>query len=241
MGGFFGVISKRDAMSDVFFGVDYHSHLGTKRAGLAAYDSVIGLQRKIHNIENTPFRTKFEHVFDDMSGNSAIGCISDSDPQPLLIRSKLGTYAICVIGIINNYNTLIDQYLNFSGGHFDAMTGGKVNATELVAALISQQSNFLDGVKFVQNAIEGTANILILTNDGTMIVARDKVGRLPVLVGKNEDGYCVSFESFAYKKLGYDDYKELGPGEIVKITADSYKQLCVPLVLLRLFYFQLRR
>lgn len=228
MGGFFGVTSKRDAMSDVFFGVDYHSHLGTKRAGLAAYDSVIGLQRKIHNIENTPFRTKFEHVFDEMSGNSAIGCISDSDPQPLLIRSKLGTYAICVIGIINNYNTLIDQYLNFSGGHFDAMTGGKVNATELVAALISQQSNFLDGVKFVQNAIEGTANILILTNDGTMIVARDKVGRLPVLVGKNEDGYCVSFESFAYKKLGYDDYKELGPGEIVEITADSYKQLAEP-------------
>ena len=228
MGGFFGVTSKRDVMSDVFFGVDYHSHLGTKRAGLAAYDSVIGLQRKIHNIENTPFRTKFEHVFEDMSGNSAIGCISDSDPQPLLIRSRLGTYAICVIGAINNYNTLIDQYLNFSGGHFDAMTGGKVNATELVAALISQQSNFLDGVKFVQNAVEGTANILILASDGTLIVARDKMGRLPILVGKNEDGYCVSFESFAYKKLGYEYFTELGPGEIVEITADSYTQLAPP-------------
>ncbi len=228
MGGFFGVASKRSCMSDVFFGVDYHSHLGTKRAGLAAYDSEIGLQRKIHNIENTPFRTKFEHIFDDMSGTSAIGCISDSDPQPLLIRSRLGTYAICVIGIINNYDTLIDQYLNFSGGHFDAMTGGKVNATELVAALLSQQSNFLDGVRFVQNAIEGTASILILKSDGSIIAARDKLGRLPVLIGKSEDGHCVSFESFAYKKLGYDDYKELGPGEIVEITADSIVQLQEP-------------
>ena len=228
MGGFFGVTSKRDAMSDVYFGVDYHSHLGTKRAGLDAYDTTIGLQRKIHNIENAPFRTKFEHIFDEMMGTSAIGCISDSDPQPLLIRSRLGTYAICVIGVINNYDTLINQYLNFSGGHFDAMTGGKVNSTELVAALISQQSNFLDGVKFVQNAVEGTANILILKNDGSMIAARDKLGRLPVLVGKGEDGYCVSFESFAYKKLGYDDYKELGPGEIVEITADGVTQLAEP-------------
>ena len=183
MGGFFGVASKRDSMTDVFFGVDYHSHLGTKRAGLAAYDPTIGLPRKIHNIENTPFRTKFEHIFDEMKGVSAIGCISDSDPQPLLIRSKLGTYAICMIGVINNYSSLIDQYLNFSGGHFDAMTGGKVNSTELVAALISQQSNFLDGIKFVQNAIEGTASILILKSDGSIIAARDKVGRLPMLIG----------------------------------------------------------
>ena len=228
MGGFFGVASKRDCMTDVFFGVDYHSHLGTRRAGLAAYDSTIGLQRKIHNIENSPFRTKFEHIFDDMKGTSAIGCISDSDPQPLLIRSKLGTYAICVTGAINNYNTLIDQYLNFSGGHFDAMTGGKVNSTELVAALISQQSNFLDGIKFVQSAIEGTSSILILKSDGTIIAARDKMGRLPMLVGKGEDGYCVSFESFAYKKLGYDDFKELGPGEIVEISADGMKQLAEP-------------
>lgn len=228
MGGFFGVTSKRDCMADVFFGVDYHSHLGTRRAGIAAYDAAIGLQRKIHNIENSPFRTKFEHIFDDMSGVSAIGCISDSEPQPLLIRSKLGTYAICVIGLIKNYESLIDQYLNFSGGHFDAMTGGKVNTTELVAALISQQSNFLDGIKFVQNAIEGTANILILKSDGAIIVARDKVGRLPVLIGRAEDGYCVSFESFAYKKLDYTDYMELGPGEIVEVTADGVTQLAEP-------------
>lgn len=228
MGGFFGVATKRDCMTDVFFGVDYHSHLGTRRAGLAAYDPAIGLQRKIHNIENSPFRTKFEHIFDDMKGVSAIGCISDSDPQPLLIRSKLGTYAICVIGAINNYDTLIDQYLNFSGGHFDAMTGGKVNSTELVAALISQQSNFLDGIKFVQNSIEGTASILILKSDGAIIAARDKLGRLPMLIGKGEDGYCVSFESFAYKKLDYEDYKELGPGEILEITADGVTQLQKP-------------
>ena len=228
MGGFFGVATKRDCMTDVFFGVDYHSHLGTRRAGLAAYDPAIGLQRKIHNIENSPFRTKFEHIFDDMKGVSAIGCISDSDPQPLLIRSKLGTYAICVIGAINNYDTLIDQYLNFSGGHFDAMTGGKVNSTELVAALISQQSNFLDGIKFVQNSIEGTASILILKSDGAIIAARDKLGRLPMLIGKGEDGYCVSFESFAYKKLDFEDYKELGPGEILEITADGVTQLQKP-------------
>ena len=228
MGGFFGVATKRDCMTDVFFGVDYHSHLGTRRAGLAAYDPAIGLQRKIHNIENSPFRTKFEHIFDDMKGVSAIGCISDSDPQPLLIRSKLGTYAICVIGAINNYDTLIDQYLNFSGGHFDAMTGGKVNSTELVAALISQQSNFLDGIKFVQNSIEGTASILILKSDGAIIAARDKLGRLPMLIGKGEDGYCVSFESFAYKKLDYEDYKELGPGEILEITAEGVTQLQKP-------------
>lgn len=228
MGGFFGVASKRDSMADVFFGVDYHSHLGTRRAGLAAYDPEIGLQRKIHNIENSPFRTKFEHIFDEMKGVSTIGCISDSDPQPLLIRSKLGTYAICVIGAINNYDTLIDQYLNFSGGHFDAMTGGKVNSTELVAALISQQSNFLDGIKFVQAAVDGTASILILKSDGSIIAARDKLGRLPMLIGKGEDGYCVSFESFAYKKLDYVDYKELGPGEIVEITADGMTQLAKP-------------
>jgi len=228
MGGFFGVASKRDSMADVFFGVDYHSHLGTRRAGLAAYDPEIGLQRKIHNIENSPFRTKFEHIFDEMKGVSAIGCISDSDPQPLLIRSKLGTYAICVIGAINNYDSLIDQYLNFSGGHFDAMTGGKVNSTELVAALISQQSNFLDGIKFVQAAVDGTASILILKSDGSIIAARDKLGRLPMIVGQGEDGYCVSFESFAYKKLDYVDYKELGPGEIVEITADNVTQLSEP-------------
>ena len=221
MGGFFGTISRRDALSDVYFGTDYHSHLGTRRGGIAAYDNVLGLQREIHNIENTPFRTKFEDIFSEMKGNSAIGCISDSDPQPLLIRSNIGTYAICFIGMINNAKELIEQFLSFSGGHFGVMTGGKVNSVELVAALINQKSEFTDGIKFAQSVIDGSASILILKNDGAIIAARDKMGRLPILIGKNSEGYCVSFESFAYKKLGYEDELELGPGEIVELTPDK--------------------
>ena len=228
MGGFFGVASKEDCMLDVFFGVDYHSHLGTRRGGLAAYDKNIGLQREIHNIENSPFRTKFENIFDEMSGTSAIGCISDSDPQPLLIRSKLGTYAICIVGRINNTEELIESYFEKSGGHFDAMTGGKINSTELVAALINQRDTFAEGIKFAQEAIDGSASVLILKDGGNIIAARDKVGRIPVLIGKGEDGYCASFESFAYKKLGYEDEKELGPGEIVELTPDSMTQLNPP-------------
>ncbi len=228
MGGFFGIASHCDCMTDVFFGIDYHSHLGTRRGGMAAYDKEIGLQRTIHNIENAPFRTKFQHIFDEMQGTSAIGCISDSDPQPLLIRGRMGTFAISTVGIINNADALIDQYLTFSGGHFDAMTGGKVNATELVAALISQQSNFVEGIKFVQQVVEGTANILILTDGGKLIAARDKLGRIPVQIGKNEDGYCASFEQFAYTKLGYEHVKELGPGEIVELTPDTMTQLAAP-------------
>ena len=213
---------------EVFFGVDYHSHLGTRRGGMAAYDKEIGLQRKIHNIENAPFRTKFEHIFSEMEGTSVIGCISDSDPQPMLIRSNLGTYAICTVGIINNADALIDRYLSFSGGHFDAMTGGRVNTTELVAALIDQKSSFADGIRFAQNAIEGTANILILKDNGNIIVARDRLGRIPVQIGKNEDGYCASFEEFAFTKLGYEKVCELGPGEIVELSPDKMTQLAAP-------------
>lgn len=228
MGGFFGAVCKGDAIEDVFFGTDYHSHLGTRRAGMAAYDKEIGLQREIHNIQNSPFRTKFEHVFEEMQGTSAIGVISDYDPQPLLIRSNLGTYSICTIGIVNNAKSLIDNFLSYSGGHFDAMTGGNVNGTELVAALINQKSNFVDGIKFAQKQIDGTASILILKDDGSIIAARDRLGRIPVVIGKSDYGYCVSFEAFAYKKLGYSDVKELGPGEIVQITADEMIQLEKP-------------
>ena len=228
MGGFFGAALKGDCMVDVFFGVDYHSHLGTRRGGLAAYDDETGLQREIHNIENSPFRTKFENIFDEMKGRSAIGCISDTDPQPLLIRSSLGTYAICTVGRINNAEALIDNYLSCSGGHFDAMTGGKINSTELTAALINQKSDFTEGIKFAQEQIDGSASILILKDDGSIIAARDKMGRIPVLIGKSEEGCCVSFESFAYKKLGYEDEMELGPGEIVEISADGVKQLAAP-------------
>ncbi len=229
MGGFFGIASKKDCMLDVFFGVDYHSHLGTRRGGMAAWDEEIGLQRKIHNICNAPFRTKFEHIFEEMKGTSAIGCISDQDPQPLLIRSNLGTYAICMTGVINNADELIDQFLSFSGGHFDSMTGGKINQTELLSALINQKSNFTDGIRFAQKSIQGTASILILTDKGSLIVARDRMGRLPVAIGKNEDGYAAAFESFAYHKTGYEDVCELGPGEIVELTAEGMLRLSPPL------------
>ena len=228
MGGFFGITSQKDCMADVFFGTDYHSHLGTRRGGMAAFDPEIGLQRKIHSIENAPFRTKFEHIFDEMQGRAAIGCISDSEPQPLLIRSNHGTYAICMVGRINNDDALIHQYLSFSGGHFDAKTGGKVNAVDLLAALIDQKTSFADGIRFAQNAIDGSASILILQEDGSLIAARDRLGRLPVTIGKREDGYAVSFESFAYEKLGFVFEKELGPGEIVALTPQSMTQLLPP-------------
>ena len=227
MGGFFGAVSKSDALGDVFFGTDYHSHLGSRRAGMAAYDTEKGLQREIHNIENTPFRTKFSDVFDEMQGTSAIGCISDYDPQPLLIRSKLGAYAISIVGRINNSDELIEKYLS-GGGYFSAMTGGKVNSVELVSALINQKNDFVEGIKFAQSVIDGSASILIMKDNGQLIAARDIVGRTPVLIGKSEDGYCVSFESFAYLKLGYEPEKELGPGEIVELTSDSVTQLNPP-------------
>lgn len=224
MGGFFGITSKKECLSDVFFGTDYHSHLGTRRGGIAVYDAEKGIQREIHNIENSPFRTKFEKIFDEMSGTSAIGCISDSDPQPLLIRSKLGDYAICSVGIINNENELVEEYLA-KKGHFEMMTNGRINNNELIASLMSLKPNFEEGIKFVHDSIKGTASILILKADGSIITARDKMGRLPVRIGKSKDGYCVSFESFAYRKLGYKDEKELGPGEIVELTPTTLKVL----------------
>ena len=227
MGGFFGAVCKTDAISDVFFGTDYHSHLGTRRGGMAAYNEKDGLQRDIHNIQNSPFRTKFENIFDEMSGNSAIGCISDYDPQPLLIRSKIGVFAICAIGIINNAEELIEKHINESG-HFGAMTGGKVNSTDLIAALINQKESFAEGIKYAQEVIDGTASILILKDDGNIIAARDKLGRLPVIIGKSENGHCVSFESFAFQKLGYEYVKELGPGEVVELSADGMTQLVAP-------------
>lgn len=228
MGGFFGIASKRDCVLEVFFGTDYHSHLGTRRAGMAAYDSEIGMQRIIHNIENSPFRTKFDHVLEDMHGTSAIGSISDSDPQPMLIRSKHGTYAISTVGRINNADELIDLCLNSYGSHFDAMTGGVVNSTELVAALINHKDSFVEGIRYAQEKIDGTVNVLLLTDSGKLLAARDKLGRIPVQLAKGEDGYCVTFESFAATKLDYEIIKELGPGEIVEVTADGYTVLSKP-------------
>ncbi len=221
MGGFFGAVSKNDTVLDVFFGTDYHSHLGTRRGGMAAYDESKGLQRKIHKIENSPFRTKFENISNSMKGTAAIGCISDSDAQPLLVRSKLGLYAICIIGLINNREKLVEDFLFSNGGHFGAVTNEGINSTELVAALINRQDSFAEGIAYAQSLIDGTASILILTDKGNIIAARDRLGRIPVLIGKNSEGMCVSFEDFAYKKMGYEDYMELGPGEVIELTADS--------------------
>ena len=224
MGGFFGAVSKRDVSLDIFFGVDYHSHLGTRRGGMIVYDEADGFQRQIHNIENTPFRTKFEKDLADFHGHCGLGCISDTDPQPLLVRSHLGLYAISTVGIINNAEKLVETYFSDHGHQFMAMSSGKVNATELIAALINQKEDLVSGILHAQELIDGSATILILTPEG-IIAARDKLGRLPVLIGRNEEGCCVSFESFAYHKLGYEDAYELGPREIVKITADGYETL----------------
>ena len=224
MGGFFGAISKRDCVLDIFFGVDYHSHLGTRRGGMAIYDPASGFQRQIHNIENTPFRTKFEADLADFHGCSGIGCISDTDPQPLLVRSHLGLYAITTVGIINNAEKLVETYFSDHGHQFMAMSNGKVNASELTVALINQKDSLLEGIRHAQDVIDGSATILLLTPEG-IIAARDKLGRLPVLVGQNEEGCCVSFESFAYQKLGYQTAYELGPQEIVRITADGVESL----------------
>ena len=224
MGGFFGAISKRDCVLDLFFGVDYHSHLGTRRGGIAVYDVATGFQRQIHNIENTPFRTKFESDLAEFHGCSGIGCISDTDPQPLLVRSHLGLYAITTVGIINNADALVEKYFSQHGHQFMAQSNGKVNESELIAALINQEDSLVAGIQHAQAVIDGSATILLLTPNG-IIAARDKLGRLPVIIGQNDEGCCVSFESFAYQKLGYQTTYELGPREIVRITAEGVESL----------------
>ena len=236
MGGFFGAISRRDVVLDVFFGVDYHSHLGTRRAGMVMHHKEKGFQRQIHNIENAPFRSKFENDLADFRGCSGIGCISDTDPQPLLVRSHLGLYAITTVGIINNAEALIEKYFSQQGHQFMAMSSGAVNSTELIAGLINQKDSLVEGILHAQEVIDGSATILILTDKG-IIAARDKLGRLPVLIGKNEEGRCVSFESFAYHKLGYSDEHELGPREIVKVTAEGWETLSPPADKMRICAF----
>ena len=218
MGGFFGAAAEHNCISDVFFGTDYHSHLGTRRGGMTAYSHEKGFQRSIHSIENSPFRTKFESDVDAMEGNLCIGSISDTDPQPILLKSRLGTYAVCNIGIINNAEELCNELLSNSSASFEAMSSGKVNSSTLIGGLIAQRDNIVDGIKYAQEKIKGTMSLLILTEDG-IIAARDKNGRLPIIIGRRDDGYCVSFESFAFQKLGYAIYREMLPGEIVKITS----------------------
>ncbi len=228
MGGFFGAVSHRDVVLDVFFGTDYHSHLGTRNAGMAIWSREHGCQRQIHSIGNTPFRTKFEKDLPEFSGNCGIGCISDSDPQPLLVRSHLGLYAITTVGIINNAEELIETYFSDHGHQFMAMSSGKVNATELVAALINESESLAEGIRNAQRLINGSMTILLMTGDREILAARDTYGRLPVLIGQNRDGFCVSFESFAYQKLGYHNAYELGPHEIVRVTADGFETIAPP-------------
>ena len=227
MGGFFGAITRENCKYDVFFGTDYHSHLGTKRGGLAFFSSDSGFQRQIHNIENTPFRTKFETDLQKLNGTAGIGVISDTDPQPLLVRSHLGMFAIANVGIINNMDDIVEKTFAAPGHYFMAMSSGKVNSAELIAALINRCDNLIDGIKYAQEVIEGTCTILLLTPDG-LIAARDKMGRLPIVIGKGEKGCCVSMESFACQKLGFTPCYNLGPGEIVRVTADGYTQLSAP-------------
>lgn len=237
MGGFFGAVSNRDCVWDVFFGTDYHSHLGTRRGGMAAWDKELGFQREIHSIENTPFRTKLESDAAAMRGRAAVGCISDTDPQPVLIRSGLGVYAICMIGVIRNEEALTERLLRETHCHFEARSGGRVSQTELLAALINQEDSFTDGIRRAQEQIEGTASVLILTEKGSIIAARDREGRLPIILGGDEDGLCVSFESFAFEKLGYRYRRDLGPGEIVELTPDGAETLAPPLDRLKICSF----
>ncbi len=225
MGGIFGVVSETDCVMDLFFGVDYHSHLGTRRGGIAVFNGQ-SYNRTIHNIESSPFRTKFEKDINEMSGKMGIGCISDTEPQPLVVHSHLGSYALTTVGRINNKKELVKQAFNNKGTHFLEMSGGDINATELVAALINTQSNIVEGIKFAQSVIDGSMTLLLLTKDG-MYAARDALGRTPLVLGAKDGAYCASFESFAYLNLGYHDLRELGPNEIVFITPHKV-EICSP-------------
>ena len=225
MGGFFGITSTSDCVQDVFFGVDYHTHLGKYRAGMACIDKELGFQREIHNIENSPFRTKFDNIGARFKGNACIGCISDADTQPLIIRSKFGVYAICMVGVINNHEQIVEDYLKGRTGIFQCMSGNRINFTEIIASLIEEKETLTEGIKFALEQIDGSTSILILEEDGSIIAVRDRMGRIPVSIGKREDGYAVSFESFAFEKLDFEPCKELKSGEIVKITPSGIQTL----------------
>ena len=226
MGGFFAVASKQDCVFDLFFGTDYHSHLGTRRGGMAVYGKE-GFDRAIHNIQNSPFRTKFEKEANEMKGYMGIGCISDYEPQPLLIRSHHGTYVISTVGKINNMEQLEDELFRSGHTHFMEMTTGEINATELVATLINQKENIVEGIQYAQEKVDGSLTLQVLTPRG-IYLARDKMGRTPVALGRKKDAFCASFESFAYLNLGYEEYRELGPGEIVVMTPEAVVTLVKP-------------
>ncbi len=227
MGGFFAVASKEDCVFDLFFGTDYHSHLGTRRAGMAVYDKKNGFNRAIHNIENSPFRTKFEKDVNEMHGRLGIGCISDYEPQPLIVRSHHGTFAITTVGKINNTDKIVEDIFKDGNTHFLEMSGGDINATELVAALINRKENLVEGIQYAQSLIDGSMSIILLTSKG-IYAARDRMGRTPVAIGKKDGAYCACFESFAYLNLGYEPVRELGPGEIVVLNPESVVTLAKP-------------
>ena len=227
MGGFFGVAAKESCVFDLFFGTDYHSHLGTRRAGMAVYDREKGYDRAIHNIENAPFRTKFDKDINSMSGTMGIGCISDYEPQPLIVRSHHGTYAIATVGKINNMEALTKELFSKGLSHFLEMSGGDINATELVASIVNQKDNLVEGIQYAQEIIEGSMTILIMTPKG-LYAARDRLGRTPVSVGRKDGACCVSFESFAYLNLGYKADRELGPGEVAVVTPEGVHTLVQP-------------
>ena len=224
MGGIFGVASKSDCSLDLFFGVDYHSHLGTRRGGLAVVSENGKIQRSIHNIQNSPFRTKFEKDIEELKGKIGIGCISDFEPQPLLVQSHLGSFAITTVGIVSNKDELVKEILNRGKTHFLEMSGGEINQTELIIALMDQKDTILEGIQFVQQVVKGSMTMLVMTNEG-IYCARDRLGRTPIQIGHKEGAYCASFENFAYANLGYKDYYELGPAEIVFMTSDGIKIL----------------
>lgn len=226
MGGIFGVASKSSCTLDLFFGTDYHSHLGTRRGGLAVYGPN-GFNRSIHNIENTPFRTKFDGDLNELEGNLGIGCISDNEPQPLLVQSHLGSFAITTVGKINNMEELVDVSYKNGCTHFLEMSGGSINPTEMVASLINQKSTIVEGIQYVQELVEGSMTLMLLTPKG-IYAARDRMGRTPVVLGKKEDAFCASFESFAFFNLGYETCRELGPGEVVFLTPESAETLVKP-------------
>lgn len=225
MGGFFGITSKKNCVQDVYFGVDYHSHLGKYRAGMATVDENGEFEREIHNIENSPFRTKFDNIAARLKGNGCIGCISDADTQPLLIRSKFGVYAISMVGVINNHEEIVSEYLKGQTGIFQCMSKNRINYTEIIAALIEEKDTFVEGIEYACKLIDGSVSLLILKENGNLVVCRDRFGRIPVAIGQNEDGFCASFESFAYEKLDFHYYKELKAGEIAEISPDEYTVL----------------
>lgn len=226
MGGFFGAVSKKEVVNDLFYGTDYNSHLGTKRAGMVTFDREHGFNRSIHSLERSYFRSKFEDELDAFRGKSGIGVISDTDPQPIIVNSHLGRYAVVTVAKVNNDREIAESLLQ-RGMHFSELSANKINQTELVALLINMGKDFREGINLVYSKINGSCSMLVLTEDG-IIAARDYLGRTPIVIGRNEHGYAAASETSAFPNLGYERVRDLGPGEIVKITAEGIEEIQAP-------------